>query len=497
MPGLNFGLYEAAAAPGAAIGQGLMGVGKVFGQVAERDRELQKEKKQEGFTKTLAAINLYTKMGEGLAPEDRQKLYTTTILPLMASGGMLPEGFDQKQASDFIASISLLDKDAMKSFTQEMDQVLDSVYAGDDKKARQIFNGMETKYGSKPALKGIIESSRKQLDSEISYRRGSKLEVQKGLIKGDVLPAEPGEKGAVEYGGSGLTVRGKTSEERIKEKVSETEATTRARVGIESAQGMSRADREKISLQHDNEMEKLNRSLGAKDAEKKKVEVDKFVDDLLAKQLRVNGVYKHKEKGWVKDQKDDKDPLSEPKPVMVDVSSKESGALQFKTELLRRIAAEPDRSVKDLALELMKEVDKAGGAKDEAGGVKDKKGAAASATKENPEDKTGLMAKPSPTKKPKKAAPTAVPEPVLTDEDNEYIETVKKRGGEPSAESARALVRELKILATKPDSDEKDAKRMQEIGEALKVLSGEAKFDWSRYFVEPPAGGLAGTRRKK
>ena len=90
MPGLNFGLYEAAAAPGAAIGQGLMGVGKVFGQVAERDRELQKEKKQEGFTKTLAAINLYTKMGEGLAPEDRQKLYTTTILPLMASGGMLP-----------------------------------------------------------------------------------------------------------------------------------------------------------------------------------------------------------------------------------------------------------------------------------------------------------------------------------------------------------------------------------------------------------------------
>jgi len=185
------GLYNIGAAKGSIVGQGLLGVGQgaSAGILSHRKAKLEAEEREEKkktrqFTKTLSLVNLYTKMGDDLTPEDRTKLYTGALVPMLAKAGGLPEGVKQEDVSQFIGSLAAHSKEAMQGFREDNDKLLDLANEGKWKEADKFLTGMMTEYGRLPGAKGFLDHAKTLLKDEKEYGRGQ--EEKKGERKEEV-----------------------------------------------------------------------------------------------------------------------------------------------------------------------------------------------------------------------------------------------------------------------------------------------------------------------
>lgn len=215
--------YNIGAQRGRTVGQGLMGIGQAVSGGIETKRRTEEKKKADQFTKTLSLVNLYTKMGDDLAPEDRMKLYTGALLPMLAKAGGLPEGVKQKDVSDFITTLSVRSKKAMKEFREHNDKLLDLVNEGKWSEADKALTEMISKYGRLPGVKPILEHSKtmlkegKEYSREQKEKKGEREEEVGDKIAGWIAEGKvkdisetglmAGEKGTTfEYGGKQLFV---------------------------------------------------------------------------------------------------------------------------------------------------------------------------------------------------------------------------------------------------------------------------------------------------
>jgi len=169
-------LYNIAAQRGRIVGQGLMGLGQAvstglgkYKQAKLEAEEREERKKEQQLTKTLSLINIYTKMGDDLTPQDRMKLYTGALIPMLAKAGGLPEGTKQEDVSKFISSLAAQSKDAMKGFREDNNKLLNLVHEGKYKEADKFLSGMMTEYGRFPGAKSFLNHAKELLKEEKAY----------------------------------------------------------------------------------------------------------------------------------------------------------------------------------------------------------------------------------------------------------------------------------------------------------------------------------------
>lgn len=236
--------YNIAAAKGRIVGQGLMGMGQIVSEdikgrkrVKTEEKEREERKKARQFTKTLSIVNLYTKMGDDLTPEDRMKLYTGALIPMLTKAGGLPEGTKKEDVSQFIGSLAAHSKEAVQGFREDNNKLLELVNDGKYKEAEKFLAGMTIEYGKLPGAKTFLDHAKTLLKEEKAYARSKagkeeerKYEttkgIKKGVLAGDLQRVPPGQKGkgvfaggpVVDYGERGGLVAG----------LSETQKTERA-----------------------------------------------------------------------------------------------------------------------------------------------------------------------------------------------------------------------------------------------------------------------------
>lgn len=242
-------MFQIGASKGKAVGQGLMGFGQAVSGAIEEQRETKKEASERNLTKTLTLLNVYTKIGDNLSPEQRTKLYTGALIPLLAKAGAFPEGADKDTISNFIASLSINDKEAMEGLRQDNDKVIDLIYAGKWKDAEKFLTGMENEYSKYPGAKEFLKQSRELLKDEKKQGRGlsksdkERLELahEYRVEEGDIEQnrgLSAGKREAMELG----------SEIRMKEK------------RTEQGMGLSAGDKERLELAHTYRVEEINKS---------------------------------------------------------------------------------------------------------------------------------------------------------------------------------------------------------------------------------------------
>jgi len=175
---MPYDFYNIAANRGRIAGQGLMAMGQGItsgleyhrkAKLAEEEREERRKHRQ--FTKTLATVNLYTKMGDDLAPQERIRLYTGALLPMLAKSGGLPEGVKQEEVSEFIGNLSAQSKERMQGFRQDNDRLLEFVNEGKWKEADKFLSGMITEYAKLPGAKPFLKHAQELLKEEKKQRR--------------------------------------------------------------------------------------------------------------------------------------------------------------------------------------------------------------------------------------------------------------------------------------------------------------------------------------
>lgn len=160
------GIYQAAAAPGQAIGQGLMGIGRVATDIKDRSDRQKAQAEEKRLSQTLGVINMFTKMGEGLSPENRQRLFTAQLMPALAQAGGVPEGMDVEKMGQFVATLSALDQTALKGMHADNNDMLELLDKGDYKGARRLFSQMQSDYSRYPGAKDTLGHFGKLLDDE-------------------------------------------------------------------------------------------------------------------------------------------------------------------------------------------------------------------------------------------------------------------------------------------------------------------------------------------
>jgi len=250
--------YNIGAAKGRIAGQGLMAMGQGVSGVMETQKrekvkaeEKAEKKKERQFTKTLSLVNLYTKMGDSLTPESRMKLYTGALIPMMAKAGGLPEGPKKDDVSQFIGSLAAHDKEAMQGFRDDNNKLLDLVNDGKWKEADKFLNGMMGEYGKLPGAKPFLDHAKTLLKDEKTYSRSeagkaearknkATGEVQSGVLAGTLEEVPKGQEGAYkdrpvvkDYGGTGLTVAGRSEEQKIDSAANKAGAIAKAKEGPE------------------------------------------------------------------------------------------------------------------------------------------------------------------------------------------------------------------------------------------------------------------------
>ena len=238
---MPYDFYNIGAARGRVVGQGLMGMGQVVSGTIERQRkakieedERKERKKARQFTKTLSLVNLYTKMGDDLTPENRMKLYTGALIPMLAKAGGLPEGTKQEDVSKFIGSLAAHSKEKMQGFREDNNKLLDLVNDRKWKEADKFLSGMMIEYGKLPGAKTFLERAKTLLKEEKAYSRGKEdiketrkyeatKEIHAGVLAGELEVIPEGQEGAfvnrprvMDYGVTGLTVAGLSQKEKIK-----------------------------------------------------------------------------------------------------------------------------------------------------------------------------------------------------------------------------------------------------------------------------------------
>jgi len=167
-------VYNIAAQRGRTVGQGLMGMGQVVSGAMETQRKEKERKAENQFTKTLSLVNLYTKMGDDLTPEDRMKLYTGALVPMLAKAGGLPEGIKQEDVSQFIGSLAAHSKEAIQGFREDNNELLDLVSEGKWKEADKFLTGMISEYSTLPGAKTFLDHAKTMLKEEKEYSREKK-----------------------------------------------------------------------------------------------------------------------------------------------------------------------------------------------------------------------------------------------------------------------------------------------------------------------------------
>ncbi len=217
MPGVYSGasIFGAAAAPGRAVGQGLMQLGQgVAGALQEGERK-KREKEEKNFKKSAALISMYTKMGDEIPdPAQKIKFYSGVVFPMMAKSGMLPEGVSKEEVSEALAGASLYNKESMDLFRKDLEGLSDLIDKGDLKEVTKFGNEMlaDPAYSTIPALKTMVKSLVDLAKEEAKGKAGVAKEKREVTAKAKQSVAEgktglvaEGTPGSIEWGG--LTVK--------------------------------------------------------------------------------------------------------------------------------------------------------------------------------------------------------------------------------------------------------------------------------------------------
>jgi len=186
---MPYDFYNMGAAQGRIVGQGLMAMGQGVTNVMQEQKREKERKAEKQFTKTLSLVNLYTKMGDDLTPEDRMQLYTGALIPMLAKAGGLPEGTKKEDVSGFIGSLAAHSKEAIQGFREDNNKLLDLVNDGKWKEADKFLNGMMVEYGKLPGAKPFLDHAKGLLKDEKSYSR-SKAGKQEERVHATNIEAE-------------------------------------------------------------------------------------------------------------------------------------------------------------------------------------------------------------------------------------------------------------------------------------------------------------------
>jgi hypothetical protein len=346
----NTGLFNVAAAPGQAVGQGLMGFGQAISMAGERQEEFRRRERREkrederdALAKTLTLISVYDKMTAGLPPEQRQQVYTAGILPaLVKTPGF--ESSDIGKMKDMFAAMALSDENDRSVYRDTLSSIIGYVRDGRMDDATERFLDIKSKFGNRPWAKGGLEVLGKMIENVRS------IETEK-LKERELRP----------------------------ERIRTAEQVAMAEQRIQEGRRLSPAEKEKhtqemarLKFQADEAMKRLKVSAGAKDAERRRKEIDTYVDNTLKDTLKtvkppdtdthvaISGIYEDPKKGWVYDRKSKGGAFDKPETVMINVRSYETDAERLRTKLIEKAAAFPDRAIPDLAREVAEEDAKTG-----------------------------------------------------------------------------------------------------------------------------------------
>lgn len=254
--------YGIGAAKGEIVGQGLLGAGQIISKGIKRGKEEKEKKEAQNLSKTLSLINIYTKMGDNLTPEDQVKLYTGALLPMLAKAGGLPEGVDVGEVSKFVGSLAVHSKEQMQGLREDNEKVIDLIHDKKWKEADKFLGGMQSEYGKLPGADAFLKHARTLLKEERKAGRTAKTSAEDLLLKGEVVSAKPGGAGAVERGG--LLIRPRTPEEKTKIEVDKATGIAEAQRIEKEQTGLSVGDREKLTIQQKNALAKIKKTAETK-----------------------------------------------------------------------------------------------------------------------------------------------------------------------------------------------------------------------------------------